>query len=133
MEIIAAEPELDEEGWAAALEDRGVETYTAKRMVLFAPIAFGRAYLREMPLTFSDFYEVFDRRSPSAPRRRLRLNDAVEYVAARTVADRADRHNPAVMQLMHWGAEVGVATKVHEETGALYGRLGSPVLFGECL
>jgi uncharacterized protein DUF6348 len=73
-------PELGDRDLARALVARGFETKAAERMVVFAPVAFGRYLLRDMGIDFDPTFEVRGERfQTTSP---LLLDQMAEYVAA---------------------------------------------------
>ena len=58
LDTVRATPELDDWELADALVARGASELTAKRVVVFTPIAFGRALLDGSGVRFDPGFEV---------------------------------------------------------------------------
>jgi len=58
LERIAETPDVDDWALVEALVSRGTSQIVAMRLVVFAPIAFGRAHLAGRGVTFNDTFEV---------------------------------------------------------------------------
>ena len=103
--------ELADQELVDALLSSGVPEMTAMRVVVFAPVAFGRIQLRRLGLSaFPPNYEVRGTRSQT--REPLRFADAPEFIAAQAFAGRADRNDPGVLALARRSAEVAVAIEL---------------------
>jgi hypothetical protein len=58
MEIIAANPQSDDNQIEQELRGRGIEAGLAEDLVAFAPIAFGREVLQQLGVKYSDLYRL---------------------------------------------------------------------------
>ena len=132
LAALADNPALDEWGLVEALTDLGVTRITAMRVVTFAPVAFGRMFLQESGLSvFPPKYEVRGKKSKT--RKPLRYEDTPEYVAARAVAERADRNAPCVMDLARRSGEVDAALELEHEGSIAGVRFTSAVITWDIL
>ena len=105
VEVLSERPGTDDSELGAALVARGVAHSTATRMVSFAPIAFGRVYLRELGVSpLSPVYQVHA--SVSGSSELLPLAGVPEFVAATAVAERAGKSVSGVRSLALHSAEV---------------------------
>ena len=111
--LAQAHPYLDDEGLVEVLCRQGVNPLSARRLVAFVPIAFGRALLEPMGVIVDPNFETHPHgpqglvKSPRSVTSRP-LASVPEYVAARSMATTLKR-TPGFRQLAARGAEVNAA------------------------
>jgi hypothetical protein len=76
--VAQRQPDLDSEGLVAALTDRGLDLQSARRLVVFVPLALGRVLLDGLGITFADTYLVANATHTT----KHPLADVPEFIAA---------------------------------------------------
>ena len=110
VSLAGERPELEDWDLAQALAARGFDTRAAERMVVFAPVAFGRYLLRDMGIKFDPTFEVRgDRVRTAAP---LPLDQMPEYVAAVRAAPIVASSSPGFRALALRSAEVNAVNNL---------------------
>lgn len=130
--LAEAHPCLDDQGLVEVLCQRGVNPLSARRLVAFVPIAFGRALLEPMGVIADPNFENHRR----GPRWRARSSRSVtsrplasvpEYVAARSMAPVLKR-SPGFRQLAVRGAEVNAVESLMRQGSAARDVRLTPVI-----
>lgn len=125
LERIAETPEADDWALVEALESRGTSQIVAMRLVVFAPIAFGRVHPTGRGVTFNDTFE--GRGKKSRTDEPLPLTSAPEFVVSRQAAARLDPASRSFLALALRSPEVVVATELQNQ-GSMEGIVCTPVL-----
>ena len=125
---IVPDPTLSDWDLVEILTSEGFDHKVAMRLVVFAPIAFGRAQLADRTgFTFSPMYEV--RSDGASTKRPIPLASAPEFVVAERAAHGLDRTDPGFHALAFRGAEMACVLEMERKRGEPVNR----VIFTEVL
>lgn len=108
--VVEGRAEVDDDGLVRALVDRGVDRRTARRLVVFVPMAMGRVLLDGLGITFADTYLV----SAADPITQYPLGEVDEFVTASTAAAEGRLSGAQVSALALRSAEVAAVNKALE-------------------
>ena len=125
MHAVADRPDLEELGLVEMLVDSGVDRASANRLIVFAPIAFGRLVLDELGVRGNEMY-------------RRRLGDGrivgpfplLEVTEFRVAAEHRDHLRGArgFRELAAWSAEVDAVNNALHAAADIEGLVMEPLL-----